>query len=119
MSLHCFVCGKSFGAVNLMVWHLKRAHAVYAHNDIPCGQSDCPKRCSSFRNLRVHICKYHQDLIYVNNIEYTCDFSSQYFFNDINDVSTDKQLGCSVDSLENRDRSNIQDSMQKSCFIHC
>ena len=53
-------------------------------------------------------------MIYVNNIESTCDFSSQYLFNDINDVSTDEQLECSVDSLHNRDRSNIQDSMQKS-----
>nr|XP_047140610.1 uncharacterized protein LOC124815838 [Hydra vulgaris] len=114
MSLHCFVCGKSFSALNIMVWHLKRAHAVYEHNDIPCGQGDCPKRCSSFCNLRVHIFKYHQDLFYVNNLESKCEFSSQFLFNNINDVSIDDQFDCSVDSVDNRDERNIQDSIQKS-----
>ena len=61
--IHCFKCKKSLKIVSLLLWHLKRGHAIYSNFDIPCGQNDCPKMCSSLRNLQLQITKHHTDLL--------------------------------------------------------
>ena len=63
MTLYCFMCKSSHTSLTLLIWHLKRAHAVYPHSDIPCGQNGCPKVCVNFRSLRSHISKHHSDII--------------------------------------------------------
>ncbi len=114
MTLHCYVCQKSFGYLQTMFWHLKRVHAIYPYNDVPCGQSDCPKVCSSFRNLKIHLLKHHKDLC-VAGLDSAGSSSSHCKTNvvqtdetSVNDVDCDQVNDVLTDQI------NMQESMQGS-----
>ena len=108
MSLLCYNCHKIFTSLSNMLYHLKRVHAVYPHNDVPCGQNDCPKICSSFRYLRYHIKTHHSDLLS------STESSLSNVCQEANEIAVDKTSFMDVDVASASDLELVNNTLQFS-----